>query len=167
AVLPDAERRPAIAELADRLLLAVAETVPVSPVPVVAVALGEGVTELGPLKRRVGALLEGYRAAGRPIAKGLAYGAAPLDAGAVPSPGRANPALATLDADIGASEEAERTVDLALRLLARRGLVAVNGGRVTLADDATPILAYYARSLEMPTHRARAWSAGDPARTAS
>ncbi|MFN7144836.1 MAG: 1-acyl-sn-glycerol-3-phosphate acyltransferase, partial [Myxococcota bacterium] len=42
AALPDAERRPAIAELADRLLLAVAETVPVSPVPVVAVALGEG-----------------------------------------------------------------------------------------------------------------------------
>ncbi len=162
AALPDAARRPAIAALADKLLAAVAEAIPVTPVAVTAAALGEGLTELGPLRQRVGVLLAGYRAEGRPIAHGRAFASLRRAPAA-----DANPHLDGLDRDIGDAEEAERTVDLALRLLARRKLVRLAQGRVHLAPDAAPILAYYARSLEPPRHAARAWAADDPARTAS
>ncbi len=162
AALPDDARRPHIAALADRLLAEVGATVPATPVVLVSAALLDGARDTAALRQHVGAALVRHRAAGRPIAQGRAFQGLP-DA----APDLANPDLADLDADIRSAEEAERTVDLALRLLTRRDLVTLAGGRVTLAADAPPILAYYARSLAPPTHTAAAWSPGDPARTAS
>jgi len=162
AALPDAARRPFVAALADKLLVHVAAAVPVTPVAVVAVARGEGITDLGPLRRRVGALLDTFHAAGRPIAHGAAFAALRRAPGS-----DANPQLKALEEDIGVAEEAERTVDLALRLLLRRKLVVVTGGSVRLVGDAPTVLAYYARSLDAPRHSARAWAPEDPARTAS
>ncbi|MDP2311117.1 MAG: 1-acyl-sn-glycerol-3-phosphate acyltransferase [Pseudomonadota bacterium] len=167
AALPDVERRPHIAALADRLLGSVADAVPVTPVSVVAAALLDGALGRSALRQHVATALHGYRAAGRPIAQGKAFqGLRDANSNGAGSD-RANPDLAALEADIGSSEEAERTVDLALRLLTRRGLVTLRAGAVTLSADAPPILAYYARSLEPPKRSASAWSAGDPERTAS
>ncbi|MES2640370.1 MAG: 1-acyl-sn-glycerol-3-phosphate acyltransferase [Myxococcota bacterium] len=162
AALPDTERRPHIAALADLLLGEVGATVPVTPVAVVATALLAGARDRSALRRHVGELLHTWRAAGRPIAQGRAFQGLPT-----PADSRTNPHLAAFDADIGSSEEAERTVDLALRLLKRRGLVKLDAGAFTLSADAPPLLAYYARSLEPPKRLAAAWSPGDPARTAS
>jgi glycerol-3-phosphate O-acyltransferase len=163
AALPDAERKPAIAGLADQLLERIATAVPVTPVAVVSQRLLAGELDVQALRRGVAQDLATLRAAGRPIAQGAAYrtlraARARTDA--------TNPALADLDTDIGDAEEAERTVDLALRLLTRRKLVRLSAGTLTLAEDAPKILAYYARSLEAPARRAMAWAPGDPARTA-
>jgi glycerol-3-phosphate O-acyltransferase len=169
ASLPDTERKPAVAALADQLLAHVATAIPVTPVSVVARALlPDGTAPSGPidlafLRRRVAEDLVALRAAGHPIAHGRAFRGLQVAQARVEG---SNPDLATLHQDIGDAEEAERTVDLALRLLARRGLVAVASGRVTLAADAAPVLRYYARSVDPPTRRASAWAAGDPARTA-
>lgn len=158
AALPDDARKPAIAALADRLLTAVSETIPATPVALVAGALLDGAADVSALRQRVAEAMVACRANGRPLAQGLAF------QGVHRSAAGDNPALSTLDDDIGDAEEAERTVDLALRLLARRGLVTVHAGKVTMSSDARKVLPYYARSLEPPTQRARAWKEGDPER---
>ncbi len=158
---PDAARRPAIAALADVLLARVADAIPATPVAVVSRAILDGERDLSSLKRRVGVDLAALRATGRPVAQGLAFrGLAGADRRAD------NPELASLDQDIRDAEEAERTVDLALRLLQRRGLVKLEGTSLRAPADAMPLLAYYARSLDPPARRASAWAEGDRARTA-
>ena len=158
---PDAARKPAIAALADVLLARVADAIPATPVAVVSRSILDGERELSSLRRRVGVDLAGLRATGRPIAQGLAFH------GLARSDRRAdNPELASLDQEIGDAEEAERTVDLALRLLRRRGLVALEGTSLRVPPEAMPLLSYYARSLDPPAHRAAPSLEGDRARTA-
>lgn len=159
ARLDDAERRPRMAALADRLLAEVSGVIPVTPVAVAAEALLAGAVERGELKRAVATALARYAAEGRPLARGRAFDGLKTAS--------ANPQLAQLEGDIGVAEDAERTVDLAMRLLGRRGLVRLDGSRYVLSPDAGPILAYYARSLLPPARFASAWAPGDPERTAS
>ncbi len=146
ARLPKEARRNEVARIADALLLAVAGVVPATPVVLVARVLERGVVDLTGLRRAVREEIAACREAGRPLGFGVAYAgvraARPYDGGDKES----------LDRDLIEAEEAEKTVDLALSLLKRRRLVRVEAGRVSLAADAVPVLAYYARSIDPPQH---------------
>lgn len=149
AARPKDERRNAVARVADQLLVRVGAVVPATPVVLVARALGQGATGLGPLRRAVREEIAAARAAGRPLAFGEAFGSV-REARARAEAAVDDRAKFDLDQDLVAAEEAERVVDLALLLLGRRKLLSVRGDRVDLAPDAPPVLAYYARSLDPP-----------------
>lgn len=151
ARLPDAERRPHIADVADRLMARVAQVVPATPVPLVCRALLDGCGDVAAVRRHVREQLAGLAAAGRPVAQGRAYGALrrarARDAAEVAE-------KADLEAAISDAEEAERTTDLALALLERRELVVREGARLRPGPGAETLLAYYARSMEGPARTA-------------
>lgn len=156
AALPRKERLEAVAGVADTLLEHVARAVPATPVVLVARALLAGVSDTSELRRAVRLEIEAARAAKRPLGFGLAY--APVLA-ARPDDDEEKGAI---DQDLIAAEEAELTVDLALSLLRRRKLVDVAGTRVSIPEGASTVLAYYARSLDAPTHRAARGPAAAP-----
>lgn len=139
-------RRNEVARIADALLARVAQVIPATPVVLVARALPGTPGDLPSLRRAVRVEIAACRAAGRPLGFGVAYAAVRA---AQPHEGGDKESL---DRDLIEAEEAEKTVDLALSLLRRRRLVRVEAGRVIVAPDAAPILAYYARSLDAPTH---------------
>lgn len=149
AGLPDAERRPRVAALADRLLDRVGAVVPATPVSLVCRALLAGEDTVAGLRGAVREQLEDLRVEGRPVAQGRAFESL---RGPAASHGVAE--KNALDGDIHAAEEAERTVDLALVLLVRRGLVLREGDRVRVAPGQEVLATYYARSLEPPRSRA-------------
>lgn len=148
AALPDAERRPAIAKVADALMAEVAKVVPATPVPLVAAALEGGARTVPELRVAVRELLARLRAEGRPIAHGRAFRA--LDAAALPDEAPVDDAKDELDRAIVDADEAESAVHLALRLLARRRIVTVADSRVEVHEPT--LIRYYAASLE-PPHR--------------
>lgn len=149
ALLPDAARRPAMAALADRLLLHVAKAIPATPIALVCGALLDDVTDVPSLRRNVRDRIATARAEGRAIAQGDAF--AGVKRGRQENVGGEGD-KDDLDRDILDAEEAERTVDLALRLLRRRGVVSLADGRLAIAAGATELVRYYARSLDAPTN---------------
>jgi glycerol-3-phosphate O-acyltransferase len=148
ASLPDAERRPQLARLADDLLARVAETIPATPIPMVCRALLDGVADVTALRRHVRDQIADARAHGRSVAEGRAYDSVRR--------GRARLTGEVADKDeldraILDGEEAEITVDLALRLLRRRALVTSQGPALALTEPGRALAAYYARSLDAPS----------------
>ena len=147
ATLPDAERRPHIAALADDLLAEVARVIPATPVALACRAMRDGAVDLASLRRGVRDQIAEARAAGRPIAEGTAYLGIQRE-----RPHADTVEKAQLDREIQEAEEAERTTDLALRLLSRRELVRLGeDGALRIAPHADALLAFYARSLDAPT----------------
>ena len=146
ARLPDKERRPHIAKAADFLLAEVHRVVPATPVALVAVALLGGANDVTTLVRAVREQVAVLVAAGRPVARGLAFRRS------APTARSADVQKDQLDDDIADSEDAERIVDLALLLLRRRGLVTADGSALSIAAGARDVLKFYARSLDAPTH---------------
>ena len=140
-------RRNEVARIADALLRKVADVIPATPVVLVARALEQGALDLPGLRKAVRGQIAACRATGRPLGFGIAYGSV-----RAARPNADGGDKESLDRDLIEAEEAEKTVDLALSLLRRRRLLAVEAGRVQLAADAPPILAYYARSIEAPQH---------------
>lgn len=145
ANLPDDPRRVEMAKLADGLLAEVGRVVPATPVTVVCAALVDGATDMPALRASVRELLTSMRAAGRPLAFGAAYAAT---LAAREKSRDSSDDKASLDAEIMDAEEAERTIDLALSLLKRRGLVRVEGGQVRVVERI--LVRYYANSLLPP-----------------
>lgn len=148
ASLPDKERRPRIAQAADHLLARVHATIPATPVVVTAAALLGGARGHASLVRAAREQLAALAIESRPIARGVAFRSL------VPTSQSMDVHKGVLDEAIGESEEAEQMIDLGLMLLVRRGLVHQVGDVVTVPASAEPLLAYYARSLEPPTHLA-------------
>lgn len=150
AHLPDPARRPRVAALADLLMAEVAKVIPATPVPMVCRALLDGVRDVPGIKKHVREQLTTMREEGRPIALGRAFKSVEIARRHTPDDG----VKGSLDVDIVDAEEAERVVDLALSLLARRRLIRVAAGRVEGGDDV--IFRYYALSLAPPTNLAAA-----------
>ncbi|HND31738.1 MAG TPA: hypothetical protein PLA94_17170, partial [Myxococcota bacterium] len=88
-------------------------------------------------RARVRDRLTELRAAGRPIARGRAF----------PEGEGEDSGIEGLDDAISSAADAERTVDLALRLLRRRKLVRPVDGLWAVASGAEGVLRYYARAL--------------------
>ncbi len=148
ARLPDAERRPRIAQAADFLLDRVHGVVPATPVALVAGPLLAGVTDLTELVRKVREQVAALESAGRPITRGSAFRRT------APTSRPDDAQKEELDDAIGNSEDAERIVDLALILLERRRLVSREGGAMRVSPGAADLLRFYQLSLEPPSHRA-------------
>jgi glycerol-3-phosphate O-acyltransferase len=157
ARLPRKERQARIAQLADRLMGEVARVVPATPVCLTSRALLAGAADTSALVRAVREEIAGCRARGLPVSQGRAFASVRAGRAAEADEGGG---AAGLSGDILDGEEAERTVDLALELLRRRGLVVREGERVVVAADAAPLLRYYARSLDAPRHFAAQRDAG-------
>jgi len=153
ARMPRAERLPRIAELADALQDHVAHAIPATPVPLLAGALLGGARETADLRRAVKERIAELRAAGRPFGFGLAFQSV-RTARAEPTRTDEPADKVDLDEAVTDGEEAERVVDLATTLLLRRRLLRREGARFVPTAGAEPLLAYYARSLDPPTHRA-------------
>jgi hypothetical protein len=151
ARLPDAERRPILAKVADSLLARVSTAIPATPVALVSRALLDGVTDVPSLRRHVREQIVRIRTEGRMLAEGRAY--AGIGVGRAKLTG-IEPEKDDLDRDILDGEEAEITVDLALRLLKRRKVVRAEGPRLHVGDGDRALLAYYARSLDTPVAKA-------------
>ncbi len=145
ANLPDDERRLSIARLADGLLAEIAKVVPATPVALVCTALVNGATDTPSLRASVREHLATLRAEGRPLAFGSAY--AELLAARAKKRDESDD-KARLDEDIMDAEEAERTIDLALSLLKRRGLVRIEGAQIRVVERI--LVRYYANSLLPP-----------------
>lgn len=160
ARLPKEMRRNHIAAAADALLDRVAAVVPATPVVLLTRALRSGAADRAELRRRVREEIAGCRAAGRPLAFGLAY--AEVEMARARNLDEARGDKTALDQELIEGEEAERTVDLALSILKRRGLVAITGPMVGPAPGADALLAWYARSLDAPLHRAARQAPSDP-----
>ncbi|MFZ5480712.1 MAG: 1-acyl-sn-glycerol-3-phosphate acyltransferase [Myxococcota bacterium] len=150
ARLPPEERRPKIAALADHLLAEVAKVVPATPVTLACRAIDAGAGDVAAVRRHVRDELAALRAAGRPVAEGRAWDG--IHAARRRREDSAD--KASLDRDILEAEESELTVDLALRLLARRGVVRVADGRVVTTPGDEDVVRYYARSLDPPRQSA-------------
>lgn len=144
-----AERLDHIAGLADALLARVARVVPATPVVLLCRALDAGLVEPAGLRAHVEEQLAALRADGRRVAQGRAF------ASVRRARRQDDEAPHELGAAIVDAEEAERTVDLALALLERRGLVRRDGGRVVVAERDRVLVRYYARSLDTPKQLAR------------
>ncbi len=153
ARLPRKERLARLAVLADRLVDRIAAVIPTTPVVLVAQALVGGEREVVAIRKHVRSGIASARAVARPVAQGRAFDLVRGARARVEEADDRSP-QATLDREIVDAEEAERTVDLALALLRRRGLVG--GGRdvVTVSADDEHLLRYYARSVEAPSRRA-------------
>ena len=147
--LPRAERLDAIAEVADALLARVATVVPATPVVLTCRALDRGHTRAAAIRAAVRDELRELRAAGRPIAQGAAFESVRR--------ARADEkdTAAEMDREIVDADEADRTVDLAMALLERRGLVRGVGDVATVDPRAWALIRYYARSLDAPETLAR------------
>jgi glycerol-3-phosphate O-acyltransferase len=137
ATMPEELRRPRVKKLAADLLGHIAKVIPVTPVSLVAEVLVEGPVATATLRARVRDRLTELRAAGRPIARGRAF----------PEGEGEDSGIEGLDAEISSAADAERTVDLALRLLRRRKLVRPVDGRWAAEPGAEGVLRYYARAL--------------------
>lgn len=148
ARLPRKERQARMAGLADLLMAEVAQVVPATPVCLVCVALLAGARDPVALVRLVREAIAARRAAGAPLAQGRAF--ASIQAGRADEDDGSD--AARISAEIVDVEEAERTVDLAMELLVRRGLVRRESGHIVVNDAAMNLVRYYARSLDAP-HR--------------
>ncbi len=149
--LPRRERLAALAPLADALMDRVAAVVPATPVTLLARVVDEPSIERVELIRRVREQIASRRETGAPLAQGSAFELVQKAASAARDDDEATDRLGR---DVHASEEAERTVDLALALLTRRGLAHRDGSVVRFDPADLHILRYYARSLDAPTNRA-------------
>lgn len=144
--LPPEERKVAAQALADELLFRrVGRVVPGTPVPVLCLALQRpGDDTERAIRDRVRALLAELRAAGAPLALGLAFDEVRRKRAEAHAPDIHE----TFDAALIDDEEAEQVVRLAATLLRRRGVGELSDGRwVRRAPDADEVLAYYARSI--------------------
>lgn len=139
AALPFEARRPMIKALATDLLGHVGATVPATPVPLLCAALLQDPdSQAAAVTGRVRALVARLRAAGAPVALGLAFTA--------PKEMLSNE-LGDMEAEVSALEEAERVVTLAGHNLARRGLVRHAAGRFEIVPENLDLIQYYARSI--------------------
>ncbi len=151
ARLPRKERQARVAGLADRLMAEVARVIPATPVCLVCQALLAGAIDQVALVRMVRETIAQRRSAGSPLAQGKAFASIHGSRGDDDEGDTARMSAEILDV-----EEAERTVDLALELLVRRGIVRREGRAVTVDPEALPLVQYYARSLDAPTRFAAA-----------
>jgi glycerol-3-phosphate O-acyltransferase len=148
ARLSDSARRPAIAGVADRLMAAIAEAIPATPVALTCRALLNGATEPAALKRAVREGIADRRARGLPIAFGVAFTSVAAGRARIARPDEPRN-IQALDEDIVDAEEAERTVDLALAILRRRDLVVMEREGIRVRDP--ELVRYYADSLSPPS----------------
>jgi glycerol-3-phosphate O-acyltransferase len=144
--LPPEARKEAAQALADELLFRrVGAVVPATPVPVLAEAVLRGGDETERAVRdRVRAVLAELRAAGAPLALGLAFD----DVRKKRAESHRPDIHDTFDEALIDDEEAEQLVRLAVTLLRRRAVLALREGVLArLAPDADEVLAYYAKSI--------------------
>ncbi len=149
ARLPRKERHTRIAYLADQLMAEVARVVPATPVPLVCRALSAGEREHSALLRWVREDIAARRAEGGPVAQGRAFAA--IHASRADDEGDDRDAE-RISREILDAEEAERTVDLGLELLRKRGVVRRRGSRFEVDEASAALVTYYALSLEAPRH---------------
>lgn len=149
--LPEAEREPALAALADELVRRrIGAVIPATPVPIFAAAwLREGPTDDAAIRARVRSVLAELRARSVPLALGRAFD----DIRRKRTDGESGPAIhEAFDAALIDDEEADQVVSLAGTLLLRRGIlrrvVSPSGrGYDPAAPDAKEVLTYYANSI--------------------
>jgi glycerol-3-phosphate O-acyltransferase len=144
--LPADARKEAAQALADELLFhRVGAVVPALPVPVLATALLQpGDDSERAVRDRVRAVLAELRARGAPLSLGLAFD----DVRKKRAEAHRPDIHETFDEVLLDDEEAEQVVRLAVTQLARRGVLAPPGPRVTrVAPDAEDVLRYYANSI--------------------
>jgi glycerol-3-phosphate O-acyltransferase len=151
ARLPRKERHARMAVLADRLMAEVARVVPATPVCLVCRALLAGERDRVAIVRFVREEIAVRRGEGLPMAQGRAYKS--IRAGRAKEEQEEGDA-SRIGGEILDVEEAERTADLALELLRRRGFLTLSSGSVRLVESADPLFRYYARSLDAPQHLA-------------
>lgn len=137
APMPEDLRRPRIKILAQDLMERIRVVIPATPVALVCTVLEKGPANQRDLIIAVRDHLAQLREAHRPIAQGRIF----------PKIEEEESGIDGLDAAIGASAEAERTVDLGLRLLRRRGIVEQVDGRWQSRPGDERLIQYYARSL--------------------
>ena len=150
AALSDGDRRELARKIAGRLMERIAVAIPATPVPLLArVLLEQGAGTEAELASRVRELRQKLEARGVPTALGKEFEALQQGKAALEEDEHRNRDLARLEGDLIASEEDEAIVRLGAEHLARRKIIAVEGGRIAPAGTprARELLEYYARSL--------------------
>jgi len=131
-------RWPLVKTLSADLLDEVAQTIPATPVPIFCLALiRDGARGRSELTDRVRELVADLRAAGAPVALGLAF-----QSGVEAASG-----IGDMEEAAEAHEEAVRIVMVAGYALSRRGLLRHADKRFELRPGSEEILRYYARSI--------------------
>lgn len=136
--------------LGPRVMQAIGRVVPVTPVTVTCLALAaeSGPTTRDHIKARVRGLCDRLHEAGAPFARvprlrALRSIAARLDR----SRDDRRPEMREVEDDLAGWDEAEALIDVALPMLARRGMVRVEDEMIAVPDARRDLVAYYANSL--------------------
>jgi glycerol-3-phosphate O-acyltransferase len=151
-VLPREERRKRVKEFAELLMRRIADVIPVTPVPLVARLLvdraGAAVDHTALLQDVVSArrrLLD----AGAPVVMGEEFAGARAGRARLDSERDARMAnLVSFEETFLDIDEARETLRIALGILGRRGIVRVDGDRVTVDPARRSLLKYYAHSVD-------------------
>jgi glycerol-3-phosphate O-acyltransferase len=149
--LPRAEREARLTELAATIMAHIERAVPVTPVPLVALALercGDGCS-LSQLKREVSFLRAEAQRLNLPLVEGTEFvaeqaGKKRLEA----SREDRRPELLEIEASMIEGDAASLTTRLGVENLQRRRLVQVQDKKITIDPTRKDIVAYYAHSLD-------------------
>jgi glycerol-3-phosphate O-acyltransferase len=148
--LPREQRRKHVKAFADRLMDRIARVIPVTPVPLVAhllLARGDGADRTALLEDLVASrrrLID----AGAPVVMGEAFAASRIGRARLDAERDDRMAnLVSFEETFLDIDEARETLQIALGILGRRGLVRVDGERIAIDPARRRLLAYYANSV--------------------
>jgi glycerol-3-phosphate O-acyltransferase len=149
--LPRAEREVRLKELAAEIMTHIERAIPVTPVPLVALALercGDGCT-LTQLKREVAFLRAEAQKMNLPLVEGSEFSAEQAGKKRLESEREdRRPELLALEESMIEGDSASLTTKLALENLEKRKLIQIQDKKITIDPTRKDILAYYAHSLD-------------------
>jgi len=147
--LPRDERKERVLSLANEVMDAIGRVIPVTPVPLLALAAGRLGEEFGrdELCRSVLGLRDTLAERGARLVSGRGFEGSRVSRARLDEEQEQRSSdLLTFEGEITSADEAEETVTVALDLLERRGVIEVKTDRIRVLEP--DLLAYYARSIE-------------------
>lgn len=150
--LPREERRKRVKQFADLLMERIADVIPVTPVPLVARLLVDGPEEAVDHTDLLQALVTARRRlldAGAPVVMGEDFAGARAGRARLDSERDARMAnLVSFEETFLDIDEARETLRIALGILGRRGIIRLDGDRITVDPARRSLLKYYAHSVD-------------------
>jgi len=151
-VLPREERRRRVKDFAELLMQRIAAVIPVTPVPLVARLLLERDDPSVDRTDLLETLVQARRRlldAGAPVVMGEAFAATRAGRARLDSEREARMAgLVSFEETFLDIDEARETLRIALGILGRRGIVRLDGDRITVDPAGRSLLKYYAHSVD-------------------
>ena len=150
--LPREERRKRVKQFADLLMERIAGVIPVTPVPLVARLLVDGPEAPADRTDLLQALVSARRRlldAGAPVVMGEDFAGARAGRARLDSERDARMAnLVSFEETFLDIDEARETLRIALGILGRRGIIRLDGDRITVDPAWRSLLKYYAHSVD-------------------